>query len=42
MVTVKGDQLPQSKLGLAFCVAVFLVIALNAMLGNLALHQGKV
>lgn len=46
MVSEKGDQLPQSRLGLASCaafgLAVFLMIALNAMLGNLALHQGKV
>src|SRR5947208_810519 len=46
MATVESVRLPQSKLGLASCAAfgltVFLMLALNAMLGNLALHQGKV
>ena len=46
MNTVENNQPPQSKLGLASCaafgLAVFLMIALNVMLGNLALYQGKV
>jgi hypothetical protein len=46
MASMEGWDHPHSKLGLASCgafgLAVFLMLTLNAMLGNLGVYGGKV